>query len=159
MADLKSILASLAEQSDVDINDVIDAVNQSTNALAVEGQRIALAAPVREESRRVFKVFTGDRIVQSNKQSVTAGLWSNNVGSLTTFFTNGTQTGSVSGYYYYDVYQSNPMTSPVSAEVQFSIAYGHVSGGGAPSLAIDDNSTQSTKAIYSQIRNVVSSDT
>jgi hypothetical protein len=51
------------------------------------------------------------------------------------------------------VYNENATSS--SSEVQFSIAYGHIDGGGAPTLTQTDSSTLPTKAIYSQFRNLL----
>jgi hypothetical protein len=56
--------------------------------------------------------------------------------------------------YYVDVYDSNPASDPL-AEVQFAISYGHIDGGGAPTLDISNQATLPTKAIYSQYRNLL----
>lgn len=64
-----------------------------------------------------------------------------------------TQVG-LSGDYYFDIYKTNPASDDL-AEVQFSIAYGHIDGGGSPPLTQNQLSKLSTKAIYSQYRNLL----
>lgn len=81
---------------------------------------------------------------------VTTGLWSpDETGSLTTAFTSSTQK-DVSGEFYYDVYNTTALT-----DIQFSVAYGHVNGGGSPTVATNPTTTLPTKAIYSQYRNIL----
>ena len=88
---------------------------------------------------------------------VTTGLWSGETGSLTTFFTSTTQLGKANSKYFVDVYDKDP-SSDSTAEVQYSLAYGHVSGAGSPTLVQDDTSTLSTKAIYFQFKNALLDD-
>jgi hypothetical protein len=106
----------------------------------------------------IYKRFETDDVVPGNPTEVTVGLWSGDTGSLTSFFTSSAQaSSSLSGQYYWDVYQSNPniiSTVPIP-EVQFAVAYGHRTGGGAPTLDDDDNATLSTQAVYSQYRNLL----
>jgi len=105
-----------------------------------------------------YKRFDEDDFVPGNPTEVTVGLWSGDTGSLASFFTSSAQaSSSLSGQYYWDVYQANPNTGgtlPVP-EVQFSVSYGNRSGGGAPTLAQSDNATLSTQAVYSQYRNLL----
>ena len=56
-------------------------------------------------------------------------MWENGSGTLTSFFTSSTQSGS-SGDYYLDVYGTNPQ-SDSTARPQFSVAYGHFNGSGS----------------------------
>jgi hypothetical protein len=106
----------------------------------------------------IFKRFDVDDIVPGNPSEVTVGLWSGDTGSLSSAFTASAQaSSSLSGQYYWDVYQTNPNISssiPIP-EIQFSVAYGHRNGGGAPTLNDDDNATLSTRAVYSQYRNML----
>lgn len=105
-----------------------------------------------------YKRFDEDDIVPGNPTEVTVGLWSGDTGSLTNFFTSSAQaSASAAGQYYYDVYQANPTNTTVVPipEVQFSVAYGHRTGGGAPTLNELDNATLSTQAVYSQYRNLL----
>lgn len=95
-------------------------------------------------------------VVTANPTVVTTGLWSGDTGSLeTTLYLNGAtgQQAVISGEYYLDVYDKDP-TNPL-AEVQFAVAYGHINGGGAPSLLENDQATLPTKAIYSQYKNLL----
>jgi hypothetical protein len=120
-----------------------------------------LKRPFRPSARRnripivimkTFQFFTNDDVVTNVSQRITAGLWTGGTGSLSTFFTSSVQSGST-GDYYYDVYNGDPSSS--LSEVQFAVAYGHVSGGGSPNLATDNNSTLPTQAVYSQYRNIL----
>lgn len=99
-----------------------------------------------------FKRFEEDDIVRANSTEVTFGLWSGDTGSLSQFYT-GPQSASVSGQYYWDVCNIHPSSS--SAEVQFSVAYGHRTGGGNTTLAIQDTATLSTQATYLQYRSLL----
>ena len=85
---------------------------------------------------------------------VTTGLWSGNTGSIVDFFTSTTQLNKTNSRYFVDVYNKNPATES-DAEIQFSLAYGHVSGAGSPTLTQDDTSTLSTKAVYFQFKNAL----
>tara|TARA_Y100000590_G_scaffold467942_1_gene648684 strand:+ start:1461 stop:2501 length:1041 start_codon:yes stop_codon:yes gene_type:complete len=81
---------------------------------------------------------------------VSSGMWSGGVGTLTSFYTSSTQSGST-GEHYYDVYNGVVGTN-ATASVQFSVAYGHYAGSG--SLTGDSNYAAS-KAIYRQLRNLL----
>jgi hypothetical protein len=100
----------------------------------------------------VFKSFDSDDIVKANPTEVTFGIWTGDTGSLSNFYV-GSQTASLSGQYYWNVYNINPSSS--DAEVQFAVAYGHRTGGGNKSLAADDTATLSTQATYLQYRNLL----
>jgi hypothetical protein len=101
----------------------------------------------------VYKRLDAEDIVRANPTEVTTGIWTGDSGSITTFYTSSVQSASLSSQYYYDVYNINPTSS--LAEVQFSVAYGHISGGGAPTLTQSDTATLSTQVIYSQYRNML----
>jgi hypothetical protein len=101
----------------------------------------------------IFKSFNLTTDTKTKSGVVTAGIWSGDTGSLTTFHTSSLQVASVSGKYYIDVY--NKATGSSDAEVQFSIAYGDVDGYGAPTIAQDDFSTLPTKATYNQYKNIL----
>jgi hypothetical protein len=103
---------------------------------------------------RTFVPFNIDEdVVPANQTTVTTGLWSGDTGSLTTLFTSTTQI-SASGEYYFDAYDKNPATD-TTAEVQFAVAYGHISGAGSPTLAQDDLATLATRATYLQYKNIL----
>jgi hypothetical protein len=107
---------------------------------------------------RIFSDFQAGDIVSSSKTIVTTGLWTDDTGSLTSFYTSSTQVGSDNFEYYVNVYQANPSVSD-SAEVQFSVAYGHVSGGGAATLSNKSDSKLPTKVVYNQYKNILLGDT
>jgi hypothetical protein len=88
---------------------------------------------------------------------VTTGLWSGETGSLTSFFTSTTQLAKANASYFVNVFDKDP-ASDSTAEVQYSLAYGHVSGAGSPTLTQDDTSTLSTKAVYFQFKNALLDD-
>lgn len=101
----------------------------------------------------IFHKIEGNEIVVKNVE-VTTGLWSGDTGSLVTFETSNTQLGKNNSKYFLNVYKDDP-DSDSTAEVQFSLAYGHVSGAGSPTLAQDDASTLATKAVYFQFKNAL----
>jgi hypothetical protein len=106
----------------------------------------------------IYTKFSDDDIVKAYPTIVTTGLWSSDTGSLTSELYIDTQTGGqipFSKEYYFDVYNLNPSSSAATAEVQFSVAYGHINGGGSPTLAENQTSTLASKAIYSQYRNLL----
>lgn len=102
---------------------------------------------------KIFTPLTSDDIVQGSATTVTTGLWSGDTGSLTMFYTSSVQPASTLEYYV-NVYQANPAVSD-TAEIQFAITYGHISGSGAPTLSDDDNAKLSTKAVYTQLKNIL----
>jgi hypothetical protein len=106
-----------------------------------------------------YNIFTPlselDDITTLRGQEVTTGMWSGDTGSLATFFTSSVQVAT-SGEYYYDVFNENPNAGGSdSAEVQFAVAYGHISGSGSPPLSTLDTSTLPTQVIYAQYRNIL----
>jgi len=99
---------------------------------------------------KTFSIFASGDVINKQKETVTAGLWSDNVASLTSFFTSSTQTTSQRKYYV-DVHQSAPGTE--GSECQFSIAYGHAAGSGSDSQGQLNDSP--SKAIYGQYRQLL----
>jgi hypothetical protein len=82
---------------------------------------------------------------------VTTGMWSGDTGSLSAIFTSSAQVAN-SGEFYYDLYNGSNITT---SDIQFSVAYGHVSGGGSPPLTLKNTSTLPTQVTYAQYRNVL----
>jgi len=97
----------------------------------------------------IYTRFSPDDIVEANPTVVTTGLWSGDTGSLvsTSMYLKDSQVNGDSGLYYFDVY--NKDTTDSLAEVQFAVAYGHVNGGGSPTLTDNEQPTLATKAIQS----------
>jgi hypothetical protein len=98
----------------------------------------------------IFTNFVADDDVLSSISTVTSGMWSGGDGTMTTFYTSSVQSGST-GEHYYDVYQGAVGTDATSS-VQFSVTYGHYAGSGS---LTGDSSNNASKAIYSQLRNLL----
>lgn len=100
----------------------------------------------------VGKIYTrfeeGDII--RDVDNITYGMWSGNVGNLTTFFTSSNQSQS-SSRFHLDVYNGEPTLC--TSRQQFEIAYGHYGGSGSYDFGGYDYLT-STRAIYGQYRNL-----
>ena len=131
----------------IDTNELIRIVNQFLGT----GEQIS--SDITTITNGIYKKFGAIDKVTNRTEIVTSGIWSGDTGSLVSFFTSSEQVNSTSGKYYLDIY--NAATSSDTAEVQFSIAYGDYDGYGAPTLAQDDSSKVSSRAIYFQLRNVL----
>ena len=149
-SNLSQYLAAAANTAGtpVDTNELVNILNQFL------GQGEQISPDVTTISSGIYKKFGAIDKVTNRTEIVTSGIWSGDAGSLTDFYRSLVQSASVSGKYYIDVYDKDP-ASDVTAEVQFSIAYGHINGGGAPTLSQTDTSTLPTKAVYSQFRNIL----
>jgi hypothetical protein len=101
----------------------------------------------------IFRQFDVGDISTLGGTEVTTGMWSGDTGSLSTVFTSSVQFAN-SGEFYYDLYNLNPATSD-SAEIQFSVSYGHVSGSGSPTLTALNTSTRPDQVTYAQYRNIL----
>ena len=123
---------------------------QQINALAQERANEMIAqmqqAQILASSGQTYSRFNPvEDIVDKQTQLVTAGLWSDNQGSLSTFFTSSTQTVSQTRHYV-EVYQKD--ISQTGSAVQFALAYGNINGSGSSNLGTNDN--PASKAIYAQ---------
>jgi len=120
---------------------------QLANQIVAERDQAQILA----RNGRVFTKFDPvNDIISNQTEVVTGGLWSDNLASLTTFFTSSTQTTSQRRYYI-DVYQETP--SAEGSAVQFSLAFGHALGSGSDSQGQLNDSA--AKAIYSQYRQLL----
>lgn len=108
-----------------------------------------LAAQGGSVNTGIYKRFGEFDMISGKVEVVTTGLWSGDVGSLTSssMFTSSEQPAQT---YYTNVYDTAATSS-----VQFAIAYGHIVGSGSVSLQNDDSSTLSTKAVYAQYRSIL----
>ena len=97
---------------------------------------------------KIFTQFTSDDFGKTTNK-ISEGLFTNGVGELNAFYTSSTQAASARGAYAIDVYHE--VTSSTTSEVQFSIAYGHISGSGS----VHTNDSKPSKAIHSQYRNLL----
>ena len=91
----------------------------------------------------IFTPFEDEDIIPGQVNTVSSGMWSGGVGTLTAFHTSSTQSGST-GEHYYDVYNGVVGTN-ATASIQFSVTYGHFNGSG--SLTGNSN-YKASKAIY-----------
>jgi len=123
------------------------------NEFLAEGEKLTTENDAAIETFGIYKKFSAQDMVTGKVEIVTQGIWTGDTGSLTTFFTSSTQDTGASGKYYLDIYQTGSALS--TAVVQFSLTYGHRTGGGWRSLSEDDTSTLPTKGTYSQYRNML----
>jgi len=108
----------------------------------------ALATSTQNNNGRTFVPFNLAEDVKSQVVKITStGIWSNNSGTLSTFFTSSAQTATQKTYFY-QVWDGNP-TASGSAQ-QFSVAYGNRLGSGSNATA--SSTDDPTKAIYSQMK-------
>ncbi len=120
---------------------------QLANQIVAERDQAQILA----RNGRVFTKFDPvNDIISNQTEVVTGGLWSDNLASLTTYFTSSTQT-TAQRRYYVDVYQDTP--SAEGSAVQFSLAFGHALGSGSDSQGQLNDSA--AKAIYSQYRQLL----
>ena len=121
------------------------------NNYLTTGEKLVLESGVTTNS--VYKQFNTTDVVPAKNEIVTTGLWSNGSGSLSSSIITGSDasiagnSGSKTDEYYYNVYATASSTTP-----EFAVAYGHISGAGAMTLADDANATLPTKATYFQYR-------
>jgi hypothetical protein len=103
-----------------------------------------------------FKRLEADDFVVS-AQAQTATCWTNNVPTLTQFYTQSNQVNGASGVYYTTVFNEDATGS--NSQAQFEIAYANKSGGGTAAynqIAAPDVSPSMT--IYGQYRTLVLED-
>ena len=123
---ITSQIAALANTGTIDSNAIVQLLNSALPAT----QQIATTGTT---GTGLYKRFGEFDKVNAKIEVVTTGLWSNDSGSLTHFYTASSQTTAASGKYYYNVFNSDPATGD-SEEVQFAVAYGHFDGSGSISL-------------------------
>jgi hypothetical protein len=138
--------------TDSTINDQVrQLAQQLANQIVAEQNQAQILA---RNGRTYTKFDTVNDIVANQIETVTAGMWSDNLASLTTYFTSSTQT-TTQRRYYVDVYQDTPTAD--GAAVQFSLAFGHALGSGSDSQGQLNDSP--SKAVYSQYRQLLLSPT
>lgn len=99
-------------------------------------------------SKRVYTAFKVGDVVEGGVEKVTRGLWSGNVGTLTTFFTSSAQSATQKQYYY-EIFDK--ISTDATAESQFSVTYGHNQGSGS----LGQNEDSPSNAIYSQYAQIL----
>jgi len=88
--------------------------------------------------------------------SVTAGAWTGNIPTLTSFNTSSVQVASTSGNYYLNIYQTS--STDVAAEIQFNIAFGDAAGSGSLLYDAGIDGKSFTSTVYGQWQNIVLGD-
>ena len=136
-------------------NGVNEQVRQLAQQLANQIVAEQTQAQILARNGRTYTKFdTVNDIVSNQIETVTAGMWSDNLASLTTYFTSSTQT-TTQRRYYVDVYQDTPTAD--GAATQFALAFGHALGSGSDSQGQLNDSP--AKAVYSQYRQLLLSPT
>jgi len=101
-----------------------------------------------------FKLFDADNdVVKNIKSTISSGIWSGGLNTLSAYYTQSAQSSSL-GDYYYDLYKTSPLTDS-EAEVQFSITYGHLHGSGSLGTVGAATGNRATVAIHSQFVNLL----
>ena len=103
-----------------------------------------------------YKLFDQDNdVVKNIKATISSGIWSSGANTLTSgmFFTQSAQSSST-GNYFFDVYKTSPATDS-EAEIQFSLAYGHLHGSGSKGTVGAATGNRATAAIHAQLVNLV----
>jgi hypothetical protein len=145
---LPETAGSVAAAASTAVNEQVQQLAQQlANQMVAEMQQ----SQVLSRNGRVYTKFDiANDVISNQTEVVTAGLWSDNLASLTTYFTSSTQTTSQRRYYV-DVYQDTPTAD--GAAIQFSLAFGHALGSGSDSQGQLNDSP--SKAIYSQYRQLL----
>jgi hypothetical protein len=144
---ITSQIAALANSGQVDTNQIVSILNSVLPA----GQQISNATG--GVTTGVFKKFGDFDQVKAKVEVVTAGLWSDDKGELTSFYTSSGQ-DATSTEYYLNVYEYNPAVT-TSAEINFAVAYGHYDGSGSVDLATNEDSLTATKGTYFQYKSIL----
>jgi|5_EtaG_2_1085323.scaffolds.fasta_scaffold30716_1 hypothetical protein len=102
---------------------------------------------------KTFQVFdisgqNGD-IIEASKETVTAGLWSDNLTELQSYFTQ--SMSQAQSQYYVNVLQKKQ--NDTGSAIQYAIAYGNALGSGSSTNGSIDDAP--SKAIYSQYRQLL----
>ena len=144
--------ATTTPRTDSTINEQVrQLATQLANQIVAEQAQTQTLA---RNGRTYTKFDPANDVVANQIETVTAGMWSDNLASLTTYFTASTQT-TTQRRYYVDVYQDTPTAD--GAAVQFALAFGHALGSGSDSQGQLNDSP--SKAVYSQYRQLLLSPT
>lgn len=102
-----------------------------------------------------YKRFDADDVLVS-AESVTTSAWSNNVTTLTSFYTSSVQYNSTSGDYYVNISNLDPSGS--EEEIQFSVGYGNKDGKGTVLFNSSVPGKSPSDTVYGQYRTLVLGD-
>ena len=101
-----------------------------------------------------FKLFDAENdVVRNIKSTISSGIWSTGVNTLSTAYSQSAQSSST-GLYYYDIYKTSPATDS-EAEIQYSITYGHLHGSGSLGTVGAATGNRASAAIHAQLVNLV----
>jgi len=103
-----------------------------------------------------YKRFDADDVLVS-AESVTTSAWSNNVTTLTTFFTSSTQYNSTSGDFYVNIFKDDPALT-ASADIQFTVGYANTNGYGTLLYNSSVAGKSPSDTVYGQYRSLVLGD-
>lgn len=95
-----------------------------------------------------------DSIVSAD--AIISPMWSDDNTVLTTLYSSSIQESSPAGAFYLDVYQTGSLVQ--GSQVQFSIAYGHISGSGSAYFNASIPDKTPTRDIYGQFRSLIYGD-
>ena len=104
----------------------------------------------------MYTRFQDNDIVTRQAQELVTSTWTNNTNNLQVAHTASSQanftTATSSGHFFIEVF--NEATSSTSAEVQYSLSYGHRNGSGSPDFTNDTGSfgLGASRVIYNQYR-------
>jgi len=140
-------IAELANSGTIDTTQLLSIVNGALGP----GDQIVNANDM-ISSIGIYKRFTSYDTINAKPEIVTTGIWSGDVGQLSTTFTSSLLLSS--SKYYVNVYDTEPSGSS-TAEVQYAVAYGHVDSSGSANPDVDENTTYPTQAIYAQYRSML----
>ena len=103
-----------------------------------------------------YKLFDQENdVVKNIKATISSGIWSSGANTLSSgmFFTQSAQSSST-GNYFFDVYKTSPATDS-EAEIQFSLAYGHLHGSGSKGTVGSATGNRASAAIHAQLVNLL----
>ena len=101
-----------------------------------------------------FKLFNAENdVVKNIRSTISSGIWSSGVNTLSTAYSQSAQSSST-GLYFYDAYKTDP-ASDSEAEIQYSVTYGHIHGSGSKGTRGSATGNRATAAIHAQLVNLV----
>mgnify|MGYP001182531813 CR=1 FL=1 len=101
-----------------------------------------------------FKLFNAENdVVKNIKSTISSGIWSSGVNTLSTAYSQSAQSSST-GLYFYDAYKTDP-ASDSEAEIQYSVTYGHIHGSGSKGTRGAATGNRASAAIHAQLVNLL----
>jgi len=101
-----------------------------------------------------FKLFNAENdVVKNIKSTISSGIWSTGVNTLSTAYSQSAQSSST-GLYFYDAYKTDP-ASDSEAEIQYSVTYGHLEGSGSKGTRGSATGNRASAAIHAQLVNLL----